>query len=126
MLRKSSVSPPCTRRRCHVLPISFDCKITPFDPEAQTTGARAWRESGNSAMLTPRKFVSIPLVRKVHHGRSLTPAGMKIAAASTTKRGAGNGIRRCRMSRILAALEPEGRDDRLGDRLAIAVYVRTP
>src|ERR1700683_543136 len=108
MLRKSSVSPPGTRSRCHVLPTSFDCKITPFDPEAQTTGAGAGRESVNSAMLTARRFVSIPLLCTVQNGGSLTPAARKIAAATTTKRGISNCARRLRISRILAAVRPNG------------------
>src|SRR5580658_3041676 len=110
MLRKSSVSPPCTPSLCHVLPTSFDCKITPFDPEAQITGAGAWWGSPNSATLTPRKFVSMPLVCRVHRGRSLMAARTKIAAARTIKKGACSCTRWRRMSRILAAVQPEGRD----------------
>jgi hypothetical protein len=61
MLRKSSESPPVTCRRFQLLPRSFEKRITPFEPQAQTTTCSPV-ESGLSAALTPRKLVSIPLV----------------------------------------------------------------
>src|ERR1700691_6290364 len=60
MLRKSSVSPPATCSRVHSLPVRGDLKITPLEPEAQTTEVGAPLESEKCATLTPRKFVSIP------------------------------------------------------------------
>src|SRR5215470_7590569 len=66
MPRKSSASPSATCRRCQVLPSSSDFRITPFEPEAQTTTTGALFSSGLMAMLMPRKLVSMPLVCTFH------------------------------------------------------------
>src|SRR5277367_698968 len=110
MLRKSNASPSGTWMRFHDLPRSADCRITPFDPDAQMTGTSLLPEPDLYPMLIPRKFASIPLVCTVHHEPSLPAACAKIATARTMRSGVRNFIRRRHTSRILAALSPEGRD----------------
>src|ERR1700677_259330 len=66
MLRKSSASPPATCRRFQVLPSSLEKRITPLEPQAQTTICCSPAESVLPAALTPRKLVSIPLVCTDH------------------------------------------------------------
>src|SRR5207302_5419068 len=87
--RKSSASPPVTCRRFQVSPSSVDFRITPFEPEAHTTHAETPFALDAGATLTPRRFVSIPLVCTFHHRAS---------------RGAlkSNKTRRKRITRILA------------------------
>src|SRR5579864_3306304 len=67
MPRKSRVSPPSTPNRCQVLPSSSDFRITPFEPEAQTTGTGTPFSPGALVMLTLRRLVSMPLVCTFHH-----------------------------------------------------------
>src|SRR5260370_41545310 len=64
MPRKSSESPPATCNLFHVSPFSTDFRMTPFEPDAQTTRTRAARGFGPA--LTPRRFVAIPLVCTFH------------------------------------------------------------
>src|ERR1700731_2610167 len=62
MPRKSRASPPATCTRFQVLPKSVERKIPPFEPQAHTAICSVPSESTDPAALTPRKFVSIPLV----------------------------------------------------------------
>src|SRR5260370_38030760 len=65
MPRNSSGPPPATRNLSHVSPLLIDFRMTPFEPDAHTTRTRTARGFGTA--LTPRKFVSIPLVCTFHH-----------------------------------------------------------
>src|SRR5256886_4845705 len=65
--RRSSASPTVTWSRFHVSPSTTDLRITPFEPDAQTTDPGTPLASGVSATLTPRRLVSIPLVCSFHH-----------------------------------------------------------
>src|ERR1700693_1839355 len=104
MLRKSSLSPPATESRFQVAPLSFDCRITPLDPEAQITGAEPPGPGPeNVAMLTPRKFVSIPLVCTDHCEDSSTAEQRKIDAPRTIKSGTRISVKSGRTARILTA-----------------------
>jgi len=67
MPRKSSASAPATGKRCQVVPVSSERRITPFEPDAQTTGTGAPFASGVKTALTPRRFESRPLVSTFHH-----------------------------------------------------------
>src|SRR5208282_2320944 len=67
MPRKSRVSAPCTWRRFQLFPASVERRMTPFDPETHTTGVSLAFGSEEYAALTPRRFVSVPLVCTVHH-----------------------------------------------------------
>src|SRR6266699_1872064 len=60
--RKSSVSPPETRRRRQDLPSSSDRTMTPCEPELQTTALGARFSLGLWATLTPRRLVFMPRV----------------------------------------------------------------
>src|ERR1700688_734021 len=75
-LLKSSASPPTTCTRFQLLPKSVDSRITPFDPQAHTAMCSVPSESRDPAALTPRKFVSIPLVCTDH---DTTSAAAKVA-----------------------------------------------
>src|SRR5689334_4151136 len=86
MPRKSSVSPSLTCRRCHVLPSSSDFRITPLEPEAQTTGTGTPFVSGVYAALTARRSVSMPLVCTFHQDFSAgVPTTRKSNAAKRKK-----------------------------------------
>src|SRR6266849_6606501 len=67
MPRKSSASPPGNCKRVHVSPWSTERRTTPFDPETQTTGTGTPFVSVKEETLTPRRFVSSPLVCTLHH-----------------------------------------------------------
>src|SRR5215471_15504634 len=60
--RKSSVAPPSPRSRFQFFPSSIERSTTPFEPDAQTTGLGVLPGISVHAALTPRRFVSIPLV----------------------------------------------------------------
>src|SRR5580700_4026629 len=105
MLRKSSPSPPATCNCVQVFPRSTERRITPFEPEAHTA-----RLSGSCkyAALTPRRFVSNPLVCTDHQEPLLFEARTKIVAVRATTNKVRNGVGRCRTQRILAAVLREG------------------
>src|ERR1700734_2477987 len=88
MPRKSSWCPPATCRRFQVLPVSFETRITPLEPQAHTP-IRSSGESpewpvaiafDNGAALTPRRLGSIPLVCTDHD----TPSAAFTSRASAT------------------------------------------
>src|ERR1700692_1991534 len=66
MPRKSSASPPATCTRFQFLRKSVERKIPPSEPQAHTAMCSVPSESTDPAALTPRKFVSIPLVCTDH------------------------------------------------------------
>src|SRR5690348_18342601 len=88
MPRKSSVSPPGTRRCCQELPSSSERRTTPLEPQAQTTDLRADLDARATEM--PRRFESALEVKTFHCCAE--------AEAATSK----NRIAK-RMGRILAA-----------------------